>query len=44
MYAIRSYYVTLRREAWTLPDAVDYLEGDPLVPLRAGGQVAWQLD
>jgi len=36
--------ITLRREAWTLPDAVDYLEGDPLVPLRAGGQVAWQLD
>jgi dihydroorotase len=35
--------ITLRREAWTLPDAVDYLDGDPLVPLRAGGQVAWQL-
>jgi dihydroorotase len=36
--------ITLRREAWTLPLTVDYLDGDPLVPLRAGGQVAWKLD
>jgi len=36
--------ITLRRAAWTVPDAVDYLDGDPLVPLRAGGQVAWTLD
>lgn len=36
--------ITLRRAAWTVPDSVDYLDGDPLVPLRAGGQIAWQLD
>ncbi|QID17024.1 dihydroorotase [Nitrogeniibacter mangrovi] len=36
--------ITLSRREWTVPEAVDYLEGDPLVPLRAGGQIAWQLD
>ncbi|WP_227817776.1 dihydroorotase [Nitrogeniibacter aestuarii] len=36
--------ITLRRAEWTVPEAIDYLEGDPLVPLRAGGQIAWTLD
>jgi len=36
--------ITLRRESWAVPEAIDYLEGDPLVPLRAGGSIAWTLD
>ncbi|THF61199.1 dihydroorotase [Pseudothauera rhizosphaerae] len=35
--------ITLRREAWTVPASYDYLEADPLVPLRAGEAVAWCL-
>lgn len=35
--------ITLRREAWTVPQAFDYLDDDPLVPLRAGEPVAWRL-
>lgn len=35
--------ITLRREAWTVPASYDYLDADPLVPLRAGEAVAWRL-
>lgn len=35
--------ITLRQEAWRVPDHFEYLPGDPLVPLRAGESVAWQL-
>ncbi|NLF53795.1 MAG: dihydroorotase [Thauera phenolivorans] len=35
--------ITLARDAWTVPDAYDYLENDPLVPLRAGEAVAWRM-
>jgi dihydroorotase len=35
--------VTLVRESWAVPESVEYLPGDPLVPLRAGGSVAWKL-
>jgi dihydroorotase len=35
--------ITLRREAMTVPASLDYLDGDRLVPLRAGELVAWRL-
>ncbi len=35
--------VTLVREAWAVPESLEYLPGDPLVPLRAGSTVAWKL-
>ncbi|MCB1961047.1 MAG: dihydroorotase [Rhodocyclaceae bacterium] len=35
--------ITLTRQDWPVPATVDYLDGDPLVPLRAGGSVAWTL-
>ncbi len=35
--------ITLAREAVAVPASLDYLPGDPLVPLRAGGTVAWRL-
>ncbi|THF61907.1 dihydroorotase [Pseudothauera nasutitermitis] len=35
--------ITLARDAWTVPQTFDYLENDPLVPLRAGEAVAWRL-
>ena len=35
--------ITLRREAVAVPASLDYLDGDRLVPLRAGESVAWQL-
>jgi dihydroorotase len=34
--------ITLVREGWRMPLALDYLSGDPLVPLRAGESVAWR--
>ena len=36
--------VTLKREAWEVPAALNYLPDDPLVPLRAGESVAWRLE
>ena len=36
--------LTLRREATPVPASLDYLPGDPLVPLRAGETVAWRLE
>jgi dihydroorotase len=35
--------ITLAREEWTVPESFPFLHGDPLVPLRAGEQVAWRL-
>lgn len=35
--------ISLRKEVWQVPDAYDYLDADPLVPLRAGESVAWKL-
>jgi dihydroorotase len=35
--------ITLAKDAWPVPAALDYLAGDPLVPLRAGESVAWRL-
>jgi dihydroorotase len=36
--------VHLTRTAWTVPTSLDYLAGDPLVPLRAGETIAWRLE
>lgn len=35
--------ITLSRDAWAVPANYDYLPDDPVVPLRAGEQVAWKL-
>ncbi len=35
--------LTLTREAWAVPDTLAFADGDPLVPLRAGGTLAWRL-
>jgi len=35
--------ITLVKDAWPVPVTLDYLAGDPLVPLRAGESVAWRL-
>ena len=35
--------ITLTRQDWPVPATVDYLDGDPLVPLRAGGTIGWTL-
>ena len=35
--------ITLTRQDWLVPATVDYLDGDPLVPLRAGGTIGWTL-
>jgi dihydroorotase len=35
--------ITLSKEAWTVPATLDYLPGDPIIPLRAGETVAWKL-
>jgi dihydroorotase len=35
--------ITLRREPWKVPASYPFGGGDALVPLRAGGSVAWRL-
>jgi dihydroorotase len=35
--------LTLVREAWTVPSDQPLLDGDPLIPLRAGESIAWRL-
>ena len=35
--------ITLVKESWTVPATQPMLQGDPLVPLRAGEPVAWRL-
>jgi dihydroorotase len=36
--------ITLSRRDWAVPATLPYLGDDPLVPLRAGESVAWQLE
>ena len=36
--------ISLRREAISFPASLDYIDGDRLVPLRAGETVAWRLE
>jgi len=40
---VNDQYITLQRHNWTVPDHYPFVGGDPLVPLRAGGTLAWQL-
>ena len=35
--------VTLQRRGWTVPQHYPFADGDTLVPLRAGGRMAWTL-
>ena len=35
--------ITLVKESWMVPATLPMLQGDPLVPLRAGEPVAWRL-
>lgn len=35
--------ITLIRQSWPVPQSLPYLDGDALVPLRAGESVAWRL-
>ncbi len=35
--------ITLVKEDWSVPAGLDYLPGDPLVPLRAGETIGWKL-
>ena len=35
--------ITLVKESWDVPAGLDYLPGDPLVPLRSGEQIHWKL-
>ncbi len=35
--------VTLAKDAWTVPTQLDYINNDPLVPLRAGETISWKL-
>ena len=35
--------VTLEKNTWAIPDAVNYADGDKLVPFRAGEPVHWKL-
>jgi len=35
--------ITLEKSAWTVPADYPFLDGDPLVPLRAGETIAWRL-
>ena len=35
--------IALAKDAWGVPSTYDYLDGDPLVPLRAGESIAWRL-
>ncbi|MCF8200313.1 MAG: dihydroorotase [Sulfuritalea sp.] len=36
--------ISLRRESIAIPARLDYIDGDRLVPLRAGESVAWRLE
>ena len=35
--------ITLVKENWKVPDSLSYIDGDVLVPLRAGQNLAWKL-
>ncbi|MBS1209777.1 MAG: pyrC [Proteobacteria bacterium] len=36
--------IELVKDAWTVPASMEYLPGDPLVPLRAGETIGWRID
>jgi dihydroorotase len=36
--------ITLVRDAWTVPAQLNYLDNEPLIPLRAGEAIAWRLE
>jgi len=36
--------LTLRRDAWQVPAGQPYIEGETLVPLRAGETIAWRIE
>ena len=36
--------ITLRRAAWEAPASYPFGDGAEVVPLRAGGSLAWRLD
>lgn len=35
--------ITLEKAAWTVPAAYDFIDGDALIPLRAGETIGWRL-
>lgn len=35
--------ITLVRESWAVPASQPYVDGDTLIPLRAGASIAWRL-
>lgn len=35
--------ITLVKENWTVPETIEYLPNDPIVPLRAGGECGWKV-
>ncbi|MFT3734018.1 MAG: dihydroorotase [Rhodocyclaceae bacterium] len=35
--------ITLVKQDWAVPASIDYLPGDPLVPLRAGEAIHWKI-
>lgn len=35
--------ITLKKAEWTVPASYGFVDGDSLVPLRAGEKIAWQL-
>ncbi|MBL8505582.1 MAG: dihydroorotase [Methylobacillus glycogenes] len=38
-----SEQITLEKQSWDVPESLPFADGDVLVPLRAGGQIAWRL-
>ena len=36
--------ITLVRESWQVPAQLQFLDGDPLIPLRAGETIGWRLE
>ncbi len=35
--------ITLKKEAWTIPTSLPYLNSDPLIPLFAGETICWKM-
>jgi dihydroorotase len=35
--------ITLVKKTWTVPDSQPYVDGDTLIPLRAGENISWRL-
>lgn len=38
-----SEQITLEKQSWDVPESLPFADGDVLVPLRAGCQIAWRL-